>query len=202
MKFLFSILTLVLVLHPAFSQQKSYKIGDNVEDFSLVNATDQKMVSLASFSQKKALVIVFNSHNCPYSKLYDARLKALTASYESKGVAILLINPNNPELNSEDALSEMAKASEELNYPYVYLADPLQTISNRFDASKTPEVFVLKSHNGRFILKYSGAIDDNPKGADTPTNHYLIEALEAVLCNKVVKISEKKATGCLIHKLD
>jgi hypothetical protein len=94
----------------------------------------------------------------------------------------------------------MAEAAKERDYTSPYLSDPTQSVCDKFGATKTPEVFVLKNQGGNLIVKYKGAIDDNPQVANDVTSSYLKDALESVLSNQPVKITEKKATGCMIHR--
>jgi len=197
--------TLIALLTLAISPlllvaQSGYKVGDKIEDFSLVNVQNKSDVSLYSMSGKKAVVIVFASHNCPYTKIYEQRSNDFVKEYEQKGVGFIMINPNNPTVNPEDSFDEMMKASKERGYITPYLVDANQTVCDKFGASKTPEVFVLKSNGGSFILKYRGAIDDNPQTAKEVNANYLRDALNAVLNGQPVKISEKKPTGCVIHR--
>lgn len=191
---------LALLLPFSLHAQTGYKVGDKVEDFTLQNVKDKSTVSLSSQSSNKVVVIVFTSHNCPYSKIYEQRSKDFIQQYEQKGVSFLLINPNNPASNAEESADEMAKAAKERDYRSPYLSDPSQKVCDKFGASKTPEIFVLKNQGGTFIVKYKGAIDDNPQVASDVTSNYLKEALEALLSNQPVKITEKRATGCMIHR--
>lgn len=198
MKKIFSLLAFLIPV--SLLAQTGYKVGDKVDDFSLQNVKDKSTVSLSGYASKKVVVLVFTSHNCPYTKIYEQRAKSFVQEYEQKGVAFLLINPNNPVTNPEDSPEEMAKAVEERGYHSVYLSDGTQKVCDKFGATKTPEVFVLKLQSGSFVLKYRGAIDDNPQVANDVTSSYLREALEAVLNNQPVKITEKRATGCMIHR--
>ena len=198
MKKLYCLLTLLIPF--SISAQTGYKVGDKVEDFTLQNVKDKSNISLSSFASKKVVVIVFTSHNCPYSKIYEQRAKEFIQNYEQKGVSFLLINPNSPSTNAEESVEGMAAAAMQRDYKSPYLADPNQSVCDKFGATKTPEIFILKNQGGSFIIKYKGAIDDNPQVASDVTSNYLKEALEALLAGQPVKISEKRATGCMIHR--
>jgi peroxiredoxin len=191
---------LILLIPFSLFSQNGYKVGDKVEDFSLLNVEDKSTIALNSFSSQKIVVLIFTSHNCPYSKIYEQRTKNFIQKYGQKAVTFLLVNPNNPVNNPEESIEEMARAAKERVYQAPYLADSGQIVCDKFGATKTPEVFVLKNQSGNFILKYKGAIDDNPQVAANVVTNYLQDALEAILSNQPVKISEKKATGCMIHR--
>ncbi len=193
-------LLLIVLIPSSLSAQTGYKVGDKVDDFTLLNVKDNSNITLSGLANNKAIVIVFTSHNCPYTKIYEQRAKSFIQEYTQKGVSFLLINPNNPATNPEESTEEMAEAAKERNYTSPYLSDPTQTVCDKFGATKTPEVFVLKNQGGSLVVKYKGAIDDNPQVANDVTANYLKEALEAVLSNQPVKITEKRATGCMIHR--
>jgi peroxiredoxin len=191
---------LALLISFSVQAQSGYKIGDKVQDFSLLDVKKNTMVSLSNHASSKVVVLVFTSHSCPYTKIYEQRAKEFIEEYRKKEVAFLLINPNNPASYPEDAPAEMAKAASERGYTTPYLSDASQQVANMYGANKTPEVFILKNQGGVFYLKYKGAIDDNPQVAKDVTATYVKDALDALLGNRAVKISEKRATGCVIHR--
>jgi peroxiredoxin len=177
-----------------------YNLNDTIENFSLTNAVDNTIVSLTDFSKAKAVVVVFNSPGCAYCKIYDERLLKLVKEFEGKEVNFIFINPNNPASNPDDSPLAMAKAAKEKGYTFPFLIDNKQKVADNFGATKTPEVFVLKNVNGSFALKYKGAIDDNPQLASDVSANYLKDAINSVLSNSAVKITEKRATGCMIKR--
>jgi peroxiredoxin len=191
---------LLLPFISAFIFQGPYKIGDKIDDFSLSNAVNNNKVSLSDFAKSKAIVLVFTSNDCPYAKLYENRLGEINKAFEEKNVKILLINPNNPKASLEDSPDAMAKKAADKAYPFPYLIDSRQSVSNLFGATKTPEVFVLKNINGNFILKYKGAIDDNPQ-TETDVNHaYLKDVLISIVNDASAAVQETRATGCVIKR--
>jgi peroxiredoxin len=190
-----------LVLSLSAFRQEPYEINDAIQDFSLANALDNNnMVSLSDFAKSKAVVLVFNSPSCAFCKIYDDRLVQLANDFKGQDVTFLFINPNNASVSSDDSPSQMAKRAKEKGYTFPYLIDGNQKIANRLGATKTPEAFVLKNVNGSFVLKYKGAIDDNPQLSSDVTSPYLKDAITAVLSNTAVKVPERRATGCMIKK--
>jgi len=178
-------------LHP------EYKIGDKVEDFSLINTVDNKTVNLSDYSNEKAVVIIFASFSCPYSKIYEPRILNLVHTFDEQDVAFIFINSHVSA--PEDQITAMAQWAKEKVNSYPYLTDPRKKVATLFAATKTPEVFVLKNMKGNFILQYRGAIDDNPQDAKEVTTEYLKEAIIAVINDKALKVSEKRAIGCIIR---
>lgn len=177
----------------AFAQGGGYQLGDKVANFSL-QGTNQQTVSLADFANAKTVVLVFTNNQCPYAKLYENRLVTLASTYANRGVQFIFINPGAGE--GSETLEEMSAK----NYSFPYLADSGQKISRQFGATKTPEVFVLHNTGDSFVLKYKGAIDDNPQVESGVKNYYLRGVIDDMLSNKPIAAGDKRATGCLIKK--
>ena len=91
----------------------------------------------------------------------------------------------------------VAKAKKEkFTFPYLY--DETQTAAKNFSAQKTPHAFVVWKENGRYVIRYSGAIDDNGAEPTKVKNHYIALAVDALLSNKEVAIKETRSIGCQI----
>jgi peroxiredoxin len=193
MKYLAFLAAALLLSAGAYAQNGGYKLGDKVSDFAL-KGSDNKNVALNDFAKSTAVVLVFTNNQCPYSKLYENRLLNLANAYAAKGVQFMFINPG--EGDGKESFQEMASK----NYNFPYLADEGQKISTHFGATKTPEVFVLHRSSEGFVLRYKGAIDDNPQVEEGVKNYYLKKVIDDVLANKTVVTLDKRATGCLIKK--
>ncbi|PRY16462.1 AhpC/TSA family protein [Pontibacter ummariensis] len=193
MKYLASLATAFLLTASAFAQTGGYQLGDKVADFSL-QGSNNASTSLSDFANAKTVVLVFTNNHCPYAKLYENRLVTLASNYANRGVQFIFINPGLGD--GSETLEGMASK----NYSFPYLADQGQKLSAKFGATKTPEVFVLHNNNGEFILKYKGAIDDNPQVESSVKNYYLKNVIDEMLANKAVTPMDKRATGCLIKR--
>jgi peroxiredoxin len=182
------------------SAQNPYVLGDKITDFTLLDVTSNGNFQLSTLSEKQIVVIIFTSNDCPYSKLYEERILKLASQYADKNVQFVLVNPNNPQSSPEDNTQNMKAKAQARSYSLPYLADPQQKLATRFGAIRTPEAFVLKNINGNFILKYKGAIDDNPQVNSDVHSFFLRDAIDALLNHDTIKVSEMRATGCLIKK--
>ncbi len=168
--------------------------AQNVKNFTLINTKDGQAVSLSNFNSSKAVVIVFTSHECPFDNYYKERLKNLIQTYAGK-IQFLLINSNTDE---QESAGQMAIHYTDLPVPY--LADKDQVVMENLGAKKTPEVFLITSVGGKFIVAYSGAIDDNAQAAQDVRNYFLKDAVEQVLSGRKIDIITQRATGCAIRK--
>lgn len=171
-----------------------------IPNFSLTNAVNKKPIALNDLNNANLVVIIFTSNYCPYSKLYEERIKNLASQYSGDNVKFLLINPNDPEKSSKDAINNMASRAKTKNFPFPYLADKNQKVAKVFNASKTPEAFLLKNNGNKYRVVYEGAIDDNPQVPEDVREHYLKEAIEASINGRPVPVKKTKPTGCMIKE--
>ncbi|MBA4850311.1 thioredoxin family protein [Emticicia sp. BO119] len=174
-----------------------YGIGDAVTDFKLKNV-DGKTVSLNDFASAKGFIVVFISNHCPFSKSYEDRVIDIDKKYASQGYPVIAINPNDPEAYEEDSFVNMQARAKEKGYTYPYLTDNTQAVTKAFGAMRTPHAFVLNKENGKIIVHYIGAIDDNPQDPANVTKHYVTDAINSLLLGKPVVTTITKAIGCAI----
>jgi peroxiredoxin len=200
MRYLYSFLLILFFSAAALGQGAGYKIGQPVQNFTL-SGPDGKPVSLADYGSSKAVVVVFVNRFCPNGRIYGKRLRAMSAAYSAKGVSFIYISPT---ISMEDGGPQVKALAEEVAFPgeplYV-LADAGHQVTNQFGATKIPEVYLLQGGGGNFILQYKGAIDDNPQLESGVREHYLRNALEALLANRPVPSPEKRPFGCMIKRL-
>src|SRR6187402_52322 len=119
-----------------------------IQNFSLVNVADSKIVSLDSYPTCSGMVVLFTGNNCPYDAYYTARLKSLITSYQGK-IQFVLINSYIEPEESIDKMKEKYNAWE-LSVPY--LADKDQVVMESLGARKSPEAFLLKNAGGKYVL--------------------------------------------------
>lgn len=181
----------------ADDKMPGYNIGDVVANFTLKNV-DDKLLSLSDFSSKQGLILVFTSNHCPFSKSYEDRILSLDRKYAPLGFPVLAINPNDPRLYEDDTFEQMKERAKTKGYSYPYLCDENQQVARVFGAIRTPQVFVLKNSKGKFIVAYSGTLDDNPQDEDGVTKAYVENAVSNLLEGKPVATTKTKAIGCPI----
>ncbi|WP_055413471.1 thioredoxin family protein [Nonlabens sp. YIK11] len=176
-----------------------YQIGDVATDFNLKNI-DGTYKSLSDYPKAQGYIIIFTCNHCPYSKAYEDRIIAIDKEYKKKGYPVIAINPNNPELYPDDSFENMKKRAKQKGFTFPYLFDENQDIYPQYGATKTPHVFLLKKEGDKNMVRYIGAIDDNHKDASAVKNHFLRDALDALLNNTEVEPKTTVAIGCSIKK--
>jgi peroxiredoxin len=147
---------------------------------------------LYNFKESKAIVIMFIATQCPVSNAYNKRMAKLYADYKDKGVTFLGINSNKQE-----DIGEIKEHAEENGLDFIILKDVQNKIADVFEASFTPEIYVL---NPDFKLLYHGRIDDSRKESKVETMD-LRNALNEILAGKEVTVNETKAFGCTIKRI-
>lgn len=188
--------TALLLLH-SISGWCGYKIGDTVAHFSLPNV-DGNQISMQSYTQAKGCIVVFTCNHCPFAKLYQQRLNDMNATYKALGYPVLAISSNDAVAVPEDNFSEMKKRAKEKHYNFPYLYDESQAVARAFGAVKTPQAFVIQKENNQWILRYYGAIDDNGAEPQNIKNKFVTDAVDALLANKPIAITNTKSVGCAI----
>lgn len=176
-----------------------YTIGDEATNFNLKNV-DGSMVSLSDYPQAKGFIVIFTCNTCPYAVASEQRIVALDKEFKQKGYPVIAINPNNPKVQPDDTYELMQQKAKEAGFTFPYLYDESQTVHAKYGAAKTPHVYVLQKQNGKNIVKYIGAIDDNVRSADAVKERFAANAVNELLAGKEVSVKETKAIGCTVKQ--
>jgi peroxiredoxin len=174
-----------------------YQVGDKVEDFKLKN-TEGEYVSLSDYEDADGFIVVFTCNTCPFAKKYEERIIALDKKYAKKGYPVVAVNPNCVKKKPGDSMEAMDERSEDKGYSFVYLKDNGQKVARKFGAERTPEIFLLDKRKDDLYLVYTGTIDNNVDDPSKADEHYVEEAVEALLDNEQVPVAKTKAVGCTI----
>ena len=170
------------------------RIGQPLPRFTVLQGVDGKLHSASGFSSP-VLVIVFSCNHCPYVQAYEDRMMAFQREYSAKGVQLVAINSNEEQNYPEDSYDEMVKRSALRKFNFPYMRDADQSAANAFGATHTPQFFVFDKERK---LRYSGKLDDNWKVPSDAKEHYLRDAVDAVLAGRPVNVPETHSIGCTI----
>lgn len=195
MKNIFALLGGLFIMSAFIHASSGYEPGSEAIDFKLKNI-DGTYKSLADYKDAKGFIIVFTCNHCPYAKAYENRIIALDKKYKSKGYPVIAINPNDSAAYPEDAYPEMVKRAKKKKYPFPYLYDETQEIAKAYGAMKTPHIYLLNRGNGKLIVKYIGAIDDNTEDEKKAKTKYVENAVDALIAGKEIETKSTKAIGC------
>jgi peroxiredoxin len=184
-----SMLAVAVIAAMSISFAGAPKKADN---FTL-NDYNGTSVSLSDYKNSKAIVLMFVATECPVSNAYNERYAKLYDDYKGKNVAVIGINSNK-----EEPANDVKEHAKENNLSFPILKDINNVIADKFDAQRTPEVYVL--HPTTLEVLYHGRIDDSQRIANI-TSHDLRAALDEILAGKAVSTKETKAFGCSIKRV-
>lgn len=170
--------------------------NEKVENFELKDLISGQNKSLADFSQMDCIVLIFTSTACPYDQSYTDRISDLHKSLlENKKKVQFLLILTDQQTDSLKISSDFPGGNK-----IPVLHDKELVLSTKLKAFKTPEAYVLHKVLGNFIVKYYGAIDDNPQLAEDVTHFFLKEAINEILSGKSPEAVYHKPIGCMIKK--
>ena len=171
------------------------KVGDTAPDFKLKNI-DGKMVSLKDYKDAKGFIVIFTCNTCPWAVGYEDRIIKLHEDFAPKGYPVVAIQPNDPAAQPGDSFDKMQQRAKEKGFKFAYLLDEGQKVYPAYGATRTPEVYLLDKN---LTLRYTGAIDNNPRLEDNITTvNYVAKAIAAIEKGENPEPSLVKAIGCTI----
>ena len=168
-----------------------------VTDFKLRD-TNGRYVSLQDYGDAKGFIVVFTCNHCPFAKLYPPRLNELNKKYKALGVPVIAISSTDTINYEEDTYPKMVAKAHKEGFSFPYLYDEAQAAAKNFGAQKTPHAFVVWKENGKYVIRYSGAIDDNGAEAAKVKKRFVADAVDALLAGREVAVKETKSIGCQI----
>ena len=192
--------TLILVFTISiFSSFVVFEKEKSIGNFKLKNALNSKFVALSDYKNTKGFVVVFICNKCPMAKFYTKRLNEINLKYKKSGIPILALNSMDTLAYGEESFVLMQKKSKKEQFVFPYLQDKSQTIAKEFNATHTPQAFVIwKNKLGKYTIKYQGAIDDNAGEPEKVTQHFLTNAMDELLLKKEVSTPKSESFGCRI----
>ena len=184
-------LTLVMLMFAAVvCAQEQLAVGAKAPQFALVNAIDDKVVSMKP-DDGRVKVVIFTCNECPYAKAFEPRIIEIAQKYGHRGATFYAVNPN---AIGSDSPEKMKARALEREFPFPYLKDADSSIARAYGARVTPHVYVV---DGEGIVRYRGYVDDSAKVAERKTTG-LTDALNALLDGREVANSDTRAFGCTI----
>lgn len=176
---------------------KGYQVGDKATDFELKNV-DGQLVSLSDFPDAKGYILIFTCNTCPVVHAYEDRINALNEKFAPKGYPVIAINPNDAGKVPEESFEHMQARAKQQGFTYPYLLDPDHVITKQYGPTRTPHVFVLEKTGEGNIVRYIGAIDNDPEDESSEKVKYVKSAVKALLDGQQPKMTFTKAVGCTV----
>ena len=168
-------------------------IGDAAPGFEL-QGVDGATHALDDYADAEVLVLVQSCNHCPYVQAWEGRMNAVQRDFADRGVRLVAVSSNDARGYPEDSFPEMKARAEREGFTFDYLYDETQELARRLGAERTPEVFAFDRER---MLRYHGAIDDN-RDERHVEQHYLSDALEALLDGREPPLADTPAVGCSV----
>jgi len=167
--------------------------GQRVQNFKLSDEAG-KSYELYALKDRKVVVLMTQGNGCPIARLAMPPLRDVRAKYDAKDAMFFLINSN-----LQDDRESVAAEAKEFAFDMPVLLDGKQTVGEALHFTRTAEVLVIRTQDWK--LMYRGPIDDRLgyERQRAPQEHYLQDALSAVLAGQPVKRAKVDAPGCLIN---
>jgi thiol-disulfide isomerase/thioredoxin len=149
----------------------------------------------AQLQSDSTIVYAFLSTECPMCIAYTPVLNQIAADYKNTPVKVVGVFPN---FYTTDALVTEYKKEHPIDFEIII--DSHLDLTNKFGATITPEVFVVKNDQ----VLYKGLIDNayfRPgKRRGKTSEYYLRAALSAITSNKKPLLPFTNTIGCAIVK--
>lgn len=166
------------------------------QDLGQWNAIDGRVYDPLTSKDKQAVVVVFVSPDCPIANAYQPILQRMADKYADSKIDFFEVH--GP---STTTVEEARKHVETFNLKIPVVVDPQQKLARRLKARTTPEAFLLDGKTGQVL--YRGKIDNLYEGfgkkRSRVTEHYLRDAIEAVLHSQPIAVAQTESVGCLIE---
>jgi len=169
------------------------KPGDQAPEFELPEVGGGH-ISRADFAGRP-LVVAFWCNHCPYVHAYEDRVIAWAKDTIARGVGVLMVNSNDEVNYPEDSFDHMVKRAATKGYPFHYARDKDQSVATAYGGRCTPHFLLFDADHK---LVYQGRFDDSKDDAGAVKEHYLPDAVDALLAGAPQPRPHSWAIGCSI----
>ena len=166
------------------------RVGQPAPAFELKDQAG-KAHQLADY-KGKVVVLEWFCPTCPYvERHYEAKTMTRTADSFPDGEVVWLAVDSSHFVEADKA--EAWREEHGVGYPI--LLDPTGAVGKKYEARTTPHMFDIDREG---VLRYAGAIDDDPRGRKDDATNYVKAAVDAVLAGKEVPKAQTEPYGCTV----
>jgi peroxiredoxin len=165
-------------------------VGQPAPDFTLQDERGAHH-ALAEY-RGKVVVLEWTNPECPFVQRHYASktMQKTLSAYAGKPVVWLVIDSshfNTPE--------KSAAWKREQGFTPPVLQDASGAVGHAYAAKTTPEMYVIDTAG---VLRYAGAIDDDPRGRNANAVNYVRQAVDALEAGKPVPVTTSQPYGCSV----
>ncbi len=170
------------------------ELGKPAPDFKLEDETGE--VHQLSDYEGKTVVLEWTSPECPYVVRHYKEAETMTKTLDTLGgsdkvkwLAIDSSHFNKPK--------DSKKWKEKQGFGYPVLQDPEGQVGKIYGAKTTPHMYVVDKEG---VLRYKGAIDDDPRGDKTydKRTNYVAQAVQALHNGEDISPKTTDPYGCSV----
>ena len=173
-------------------EAKPLAIGSELDASLALEDAAGKSHAMKDYRGKIVVLAYWSSASA--SDAQQKRMAKIAQDFAAKNVTVLAVDAVAGEADNAKAVQE---ASTKSGVTYPVLLDKAGTLTAHLGAKSLDEVFVL---DAKGVLRYSGAIDDDPKGEKADkAQDYLSTALRAVVDGKDVATPTTAPNGGALH---
>ena len=173
-------------------EAKPLAIGAELDGALALEDATGKSHAMKDYRGKITVLAFWSSTSAGSSQ--EKRLAKIAKDFEAKGVTVVAVDAVAGEADNAKNVQEAATKS---GVTYPVLLDKSGALTAHLGAKSLDEVFVL---DAKGMLRYSGAIDDDPKGEKADkAQDYLSTALRAVVDGKDVPTPTTAPNGGALH---
>lgn len=168
-------------------------VGELAHDVSLEDLDGQQHQLSELAGQNRLVVIAMTSTSCPLSLKYYPTLIDLAKRYADQQVQFVLVNSV-----AADDPAAMKTAAARLSENATYVFDQETRVAAALGIETTTDVLVV---NPARTVVYHGAVDDQygfGYALPQPRNHFLSDALDALLAGNTPEVEATTAPGCYL----
>jgi peroxiredoxin len=197
-KILFAMLAVGSVATMAFTFSDALPIGSKMPmaDSKMKDITG-KEVAMADVKKENGVLVMFSCNTCPYVIKNQERIIEIGRYAKKNNIGVIIINSNEAQRGDEDSFDAMKRYAKSQGFEWSYVVDKNNVIADAFGATRTPECYLF---NKVLNLAYHGAIDDNPSDQMNVTRAHLKVAIDELVTNKEITVTESKSVGCTIKR--
>ena len=195
-KFLSCSLVFILVLSCKQAPEPVFDLDAGVANFGLYDQNGE-FHNLYYYSDAKAVVLYIQGNKCPIVRNAISDLKVVRKEFRDKGVEFLMLNAN-----VQDDRASIAVEADEFDIDFPILKDDAQLVAESLQLHRTAEAIVIDPFSWSIV--YRGPINDRmgyESQRDDADEHFLADALDAVLSDVEVANPTVKSVGCLIKRV-
>ena len=186
----------VVALAMSAGAQAAVKVGEAAPGFEAAGA-DGEPVKLGDL-KGQYVVLEWTNEGCPFvQKHYQGNMQGLQKTYAEKGVQWLTVFSSKPGAQGHvDATGAKKFKADYDAHSTALVLDEAGTVGRLYEARTTPHMYVVDKEG---TLRYSGAIDDDPRGEKKgEATNYITTTLEALKAGKEVETTQTKPYGCSV----